>query len=1653
MVILGNYVSAQTYSTPGTYTYTVPAGTTTLQVQSWGAGGHGASRNTTGQGGGGGGGAYAEKTITVTAGESFTYTICQGSNNNNPGGDTTFGSNIVLANGGNSAPTNDLLGASGGSAASSIGAILRNGGRGADGDDTMYSGGGGSAASPNLDGTDASGSTGGTIANGGNGGNGRTGNNGSGYVGIAPGGGGGGASRMTGTTSYNGGNGGNGRIIITARGPVIDVTGKFTAIAYNSLTPSSTNHTDFGSVSVDGGSTVVTYTIKNIGSATLTIGAINRLGANQSDYLVTSSPASTLAPGASTKFSLEFDPSNLGSRVATIVIPNNDPLKSSFTFAVTGLGVRAYVDSDGDGVSDNFDIDDDNDGIPDVMEQTLCKQSPFAQSVDHIFLNETFGAGTTKGKININIPEATCSYCYENGENGTNTVACPSLSNKILDDGEYCVNYMITKATSSDPENIHGDLAWYQGEDHTVGDVNGRMAIFNANYVPGVFYETTIRGVIPNVPVSYSFWALNIMSKYNYAGSILPNITVEFRDLSNNLISTYNTGNIGRCLGGSAINTCDQSEWLQFTTSVVLGDIADFVVRFKNNAPGGGGNDLALDDIVIQQQYCDSDGDGIPNLYDLDSDNDGISDIEEAGFKQYSNGKSTMDKTSAATWVDADHNGMHDALDAMIAAGTYSIYDTDGDGVPNFMDLDSDNDSLFDVDEAGIYNGDGDINDDGLGDGIDSDKDGILDVYDNSPSFGTNARAYAKDTDNNNIPDYMQLDSNSDGIMDIKETIYDTLDLNNDGKIDGTADADKDGITDTFDTKTNGLGSPRDLNRKFFVDFDGRNDYGQGGQFTSGLAQATMMGWIKLNGPYLNNGFVMGQSNFNLRVNTAGGIKLSVSANGSTLTYGTALSQNRWYHVAAVLDPSDPAKKMKLYLNGEEVAFSNAGGFASPLNPTTDSFTLARNSTSATDFFRGSIDEVRVFNTALSDDQLQKMVYQEIKSNGSEIRGLVIPKNIELSTWSSLLAYYRMDAYKDDVIDNFVTPSIDEGSNPALMRIYNVKDIRYQLAPLPFETKLAGNIDAAVSQNNYVNGADVRAYNWAIVKMKHNIDLGANFTTLGLIINPNVKFTLSNNSKVQNSWYLKLDGSIDLVGKSQLVQTEFSDLDPTSAGSIQRNQQGQGNKFNYNYWSSPVSSMSATANNQSFTVASVMKDCSNSTSPVNINFVPGTNGSLGTPINIAEYWLFKFQNSTPSYSNWQTLGSGGILLPGQGFTMKGPDSLTEQNYVFTGKPNNGDITSTIGSNNINLVGNPYASALDANDFINQNLTAISGTLYFWEHYSTNSSHVLASYQGGYATRTLVGGVAPIAPVGISGLGSSTRVPARFIPVGQGFFIKGNDTGGTVTFSNKQRQFIKENNPNSNDMFRSVPTIVDADAALNAEDTYEEDQYMKVRLASNSHDGHHRQLLLGFMDEHATPDIDLGYDAISIDNQPTDIFFYTKERKLVIQGDGFFNPNNIYPVGVKTDAAGIVQFMLDGTENFPADQPIYIHDALNNSYNDIRTGIYETEIATAGTVLERFTLTFTAAPISKSSQIADLNNDLKMQFSSADNMVNVQNLILDATVKKVTLINLLGQTMAEWTITSETQSLIKLKAPVLSTGTYIIKVQTDKGDFSKKAIIK
>ncbi|HRO42032.1 MAG TPA: hypothetical protein PL009_04325 [Flavipsychrobacter sp.] len=212
---------------------------------------------------------------------------------------------------------------------------------------------------------------------------------------------------------------------------------------------------------------------------------------------------------------------------------------------------------------------------------------------------------------------------------------------------------------------------------------------------------------------------------------------------------------------------------------------------------------------------ADKDGDGVPDFVDLDSDNDGINDVTEGynGLFADANGDGMVDG------ADDDEDGIRNIADGDPLLGSNNVgtpTDTDGDGVPNFRDLDSDNDLISDLVENGIP-GFTDNDQNGVADGSDTDGDGIVDALDgNNGEFGDANQNLPVNTDSDTVPDYLDPDSNNDGTNDIADNGNGWQDLDSDGEVDNPSDPDGDGIP-------NNNGSDHDP-----------NDFG-------GLAKATML--------------------------------------------------------------------------------------------------------------------------------------------------------------------------------------------------------------------------------------------------------------------------------------------------------------------------------------------------------------------------------------------------------------------------------------------------------------------------------------------------------------------------------------------------------------------------------------------------------------------------------------------------------------------------------------------------------------------------------------------------------------------------------------------------------------------------------------------
>lgn len=127
--------------------------------------------------------------------------------------------------------------------------------------------------------------------------------------------------------------------------PEMNIQGNGNTIADGDLTPSLTDHSNFGTVDISGGSIDRTFTIQNTadGILTLTGSKVTITGADAADYSVITQPANTVAPGGTSDFVIRFNPSAVGIRSATINVANDDSDENPYNFNIQGTGFEPTV--------------------------------------------------------------------------------------------------------------------------------------------------------------------------------------------------------------------------------------------------------------------------------------------------------------------------------------------------------------------------------------------------------------------------------------------------------------------------------------------------------------------------------------------------------------------------------------------------------------------------------------------------------------------------------------------------------------------------------------------------------------------------------------------------------------------------------------------------------------------------------------------------------------------------------------------------------------------------------------------------------------------------------------------------------------------------------------------------------------------------------------------------------------------------------------------------------------------------------------------------------------------------------------------------------------------------------------------------------------
>lgn len=774
--------------------------------------------------------------------------------------------------------------------------------------------------------------------------------------------------------------------------------------------------------------------------------------------------------------------------------------------------------------------------------------------------------------------------------------------------------------------------------------------------------------------------------------------------------------------------------------------------------------------------------------------------------------------------------------------------------------------------------------------------------------------------------------------------------------------------------------------------------------------------------------------------------------NGQSLASTYPITTNIWHHLAVTFGSGT----YRLFIDGIEV--NNTNGVV-PASNAYDCILGAMDQTTNAPFkplnyFDGGMDELRIWNVALSSDQIHKMMNQEIENNSGNVIGSFIPQLVAGLSWDDLLGYYQMNQSTDLSGGNLLSL----GASLINGKLRYMTTLQPETAPLPYISNANGLWSNSTTwlfgdsqyAPNTIGVDGVTPIDWNIVQTSHNISSGnKNIVLLGLDVSNNIlsieNTDASDGQSLRVTDYLIIDGTIDLVGESQLLQDTGSIVDYTGTGELYRDQQGTSNLYNYNYWGSPVS-----FNGTNFTIGGILYDGNQQvlwTTATNAN--PST-----TPITMSSRWLYLYENfPISSYADWQSINENSSVPVGLGFLMKGSGAASsEQNYTFIGQPNNGTISTPITANYEALVGNPYPSAIDAHEFIYDNSSSILGTLYYWEHYITNNTHITAEYQGGFAAYNLTGGNAAISPPEISGLGTPSKIPERYIPVGQGFNVNGNATGGSVVFENDQRIFVKEAITGAADngsvfMRQSNSKVQEA-----TQSESEEDLIKRVRIDFTSPEGAIRHLLLGFVpNNQATDGFDYGYDALNTDNFSNDMFWMIGEERYIIQGVGDFDETKQYPLGVFLSTAGNIEIALVDLENFESEIEVYVHDALLDTYTEIEDFNSYNMNLDANNYLNRFFIAFMpGSALSISDQ--ELEN-VTVSYLNETNEIYVK---VPSTIEanEVQLLSILGQKINAWII-SDAKVTQEFRIPVnsLSEGNYILKLKTNSGVINKKVLVK
>jgi hypothetical protein len=418
------------------------------------------------------------------------------------------------------------------------------------------------------------------------------------------------------------------------------------------------------------------------------------------------------------------------------------------------------------------------------------------------------------------------------------------------------------------------------------------------------------------------------------------------------------------------------------------------------------------------------------------------------------------------------------------------------------------------------------------------------------------------------------------------------------------------------------------------------------------------------------------------------------------------------------------------------------------------------------------------------------------------------------------------------------------------------------------------------------------------------------------------------------------------------------------------------------------------------------------------------------------------------------VGSDCTLNPGEGFTMKGTSSIDattidgvqnnadgkHQRYDFRGKPNDGTINIPVINDELTLMGNPYPSAIDLQEFLDKEWNC-TGTAYFWEHDKTVNSHYVSNYKGGYGTYSFWDIYVPAIFYSYDGFGneiaslgsSGNAYQRKYAPIGQGFLIVGA-VNGHVQMKNSYRAFVKQGVGNKSEFEKKA----------NNKKTLA-DPVPQIRFNTLLNNGPTSSIVLVFSPT-SSDGVDRG-DSTSPNDGEANNYFIINNNEYVISAVPF-DINKKIPIGFRNAAEANYKITVNQMVNVPQITNVYLHDKTTGLYHNIKDSFYDLTLP-AGTYYTRYEITFKNGTLG----VDDLESKrfLVQQDNISKNLTinNPQQLQLESC----SVYDVMGKLIFSKDRLG-TNSTYAFSTANLSEGIYIVKLITDdKAEMGTKIIVK